>query len=77
MNKREQVARVVRSFLVPMVRSLPHRLAARVRESERRRNAEQLAALRPPDPKTDRFGRPLIARKSLGFRTLTDIPRPA
>ena len=37
MTKREEVARIVRGWLVPMVKTLPHRLASRMRDADDKR----------------------------------------
>lgn len=69
-SRREQVGQIVRGWLVPMVRSLPHRIASRLRESDEQERLEVVRQLRA---KKDRPG--LLARKSMGFRTLKDVKR--
>ncbi|MCA9700052.1 MAG: hypothetical protein KC431_21180 [Myxococcales bacterium] len=69
MTKREEVARIVRGWLVPMVKTLPHRLASRMRDADDKRQEKLVEKLR----RQDRPG--LLARKSLGFRSLTDMRR--
>ncbi|NVB40858.1 hypothetical protein G6O69_23670 [Pseudenhygromyxa sp. WMMC2535] len=57
------------------MRSLPHRIASR-RKAERRETRERTKRLRTLSD-TDESGKPLLARRSMGFRTLTDMRRSA
>ncbi|GEM_PF-7067372 len=75
-TKGPRVISVIRNWVVPMLKSMPHRIAARLGERNRRREREDLSPLRE-NSNLDADGRPLLARRSLGFRTLTDMRRRA
>ncbi|NVB38716.1 hypothetical protein G6O69_12815 [Pseudenhygromyxa sp. WMMC2535] len=68
-SRNARVNRIVRGWLVPMVKTLPHRLAARIRDADEEKQKTAVDQLR----RRDRPG--LIARKSMGFRSLTDMRR--
>ncbi len=67
-----QVATILRTWLIPMVRSIPHRITSNLRENDLVQRKRDTQSLRKLDDR-DVHGRPLIARRSLGFRTLTDV----
>lgn len=75
-SRSSQVARLVRNWLVPMLRSMPHRVAEEVRERSHVENRRVLQRLRKRS-NLDEHGRPLLARRSMGFRTFSDVRVPA
>lgn len=65
----ETPAGLVSGWVLPMLRSLPHRVSARLRENDR---ASRKAA-RARERRRDRPE--LLARKSMGFNSLTDMSK--
>lgn len=71
-SKRDSVVKAFRGWVVPMVKSMPHRVMSRLREQDKQDEDERIRKLRRLSD-TDQNGRRLLARRSVGFRTMTDV----